>query len=477
MRLPCGRFACKLACGLVLSSTTLLAYLLFLAAAVLLPGVALQRGARVRPQASLVIPLGGSYCAGAYWVALALDQPWLFPALLAASALGLLRPPPRAPGEPRRPGPRVFPAPAHLLAIALPCLGLLAMLALAQFPFNRRAPNGDFLLDPLVPFDSAFHVGLTHELAIGYPPQIPGVSGFPIGYHLGTDLVRAAALRWVGTDPWDALTRLDVLLWGIALILALRAVTAQLGAPPLAVTLVPWTLLLTDFSFVFATNPQAHWWADLLRGNLLLSLAYANPVIPALALALGALVALARHLQSGDRGELILAGLQALAVPFFKVFLGAQLLLGLGVAFLLSRTERRRALVWMALPCVLATTALVLGQGGQTVSVSLAPLDLVAVTRETLNLAPLRGLSLAAWAVPWLLCSLGWRLVGLPDALRSLRARAVPATLATMALSGWPLGLLFRVSAPEVLEHQKFVNDAAYPVSYTHLTLPTKRIV
>jgi hypothetical protein len=33
-----------------------------------------------------------------------------------------------------------------------------------------------------------------------------------------------------------------------------------------------------------------------------------------------------------------------------------------------------------------------------------------------------------------------------------------------MALSGWPLGLLFRVSAPEVLAGQKVVNDAAYLV-------------
>ncbi len=33
-----------------------------------------------------------------------------------------------------------------------------------------------------------------------------------------------------------------------------------------------------------------------------------------------------------------------------------------------------------------------------------------------------------------------------------------------MALSGWPLGLLFRVSAPEVLPGQKVVNDAAYLV-------------
>jgi hypothetical protein len=38
------------------------------------------------------------------------------------------------------------------------------------------------------------------------------------------------------------------------------------------------------------------------------------------------------------------------------------------------------------------------------------------------------------------------------------------AALATMALSGWPLGLAFDVSAPEVLPGQRFVNDAAYLV-------------
>jgi hypothetical protein len=449
-----------------LSFIALLTYLLFVATAVLLPGVALQRLAPGRLEPALVIPLGGSFCAGAYWLAFVLDRPWLFPALLALSAPLLLL---RLGRRQRAAGPPSewwihFRGQAGLRGAVPPILGLLALLSIAQFPFNRQAANGDFVFDPLVPFDSAFHVGLTHELVIGHPPQIPGVSGFPIGYHLGTDLVRAAALRWAGTDPWDSLTRLDVLLWGIALMLALRAVTARLGAPPFAVALVPWTLLLTDFSFVFAANPQAHWWADLLRGNLLLSLAYANPVVPALTLALGTLLALSRHLETGERGALLLAGLQALALPFFKVFLGAQLLFGLGLAFLLARGERRRALVLVALPCAIVTAALVLGQGGQTVRVSLAPLDLVAVTRETLGLTPLHGARLAAWAAPWLLCSLGLRLIGLPESVRSLRAGTVPSVLAAMALSGWPLGLVFRVSAPEVLDGQRFVNDAAYLV-------------
>ena len=175
---------------------------------------------------------------------------------------------------------------------------MVALLALTQYGWNRVGPAGDFVLDPVVTFDSTFHVGVTQELVSGYPPQVPGAAGFPLGYHLGTDLVRAAALRWAGTDPWDSLTRLDVTLWALALILVIRGLLARLGAPPAAVALAPWTLLLTDFSFVFAANPQAHWWADLLRGNLLFSLVYANPIVPALALALGALVALSRHEES-----------------------------------------------------------------------------------------------------------------------------------------------------------------------------------
>jgi hypothetical protein len=431
-----------------------LEWLLFAAATILLPGLALQRLARTPVQPALVIPFGTVWCAATYWLSLVAGRPWLFPVATAVLAGALLLP--LGPWR-RAEGPSLRGALPPFLAVA-------AFLALTQYGGNRLDASGDFLLDPLVTFDSAFHVGLTRELVIGYPPQVPGVAGFPLGYHLGTDLVRAAALRWAATDPWDSLTRFDVTLWALGLVLALRAVTARLGGPPLAVAIAPWTLLLTDLSFVFAANPQAHWWTDLLRGNLLLSLAYANPIVPALGLVLGAVVSLSRHQDTGEPGHLALAALQSAAVPFFKVFLGAHLLLGLGVAWLLARPAPRRALFLVALPCALATFALALGQGGQTVGVVLAPLDLARVTRETLGLLPLAGAGLLGWAALWLVASLGLRLVAVPEAFRALRGTAAAAALGGMALSGWPLGLLFRVSAPEVLEGQKVVNDAAYLV-------------
>ena len=437
----------------ILAST--LAYALFACTSLVGPGVALQRLVAGAIDPALVLPIGLAYAAGALWLSLVAGLPWLYPLLiaLALAAAALDR------GRPWR-----FAAGPPLRGALAPFAVLVVLLAMTQYPGNRFSADGSFRLDPFVAFDTAFHVGLTRELTIGYPPQLPGVAGFPVGYHFGTDLVRAAALRWAHVDPYDAISRFDVTLGALALLLALRAAARAAGAPALAVSLAGWSLLATDFSFAFAANPQAYWWADLLRGNILISLFLANPVVPALAMVLGALVAFRRHENLEGRGWLLLAAGLGAAVPFFKVFLGAHLLLGFGVAALL-RPVRWRAIAAAAAPCLLATAALAFGRGAETVTVRLAPFDLVAVTRETLGLAPLSGPALVGWSVLWLAASLGLRMLGLRAAGRALAHGPVTAAaLAAMALAAWPLGLLFRVSAPEALSGQRIINDAAYLV-------------
>jgi hypothetical protein len=436
----------------------------FVLVALVGPGLGLQRALRLRPDPALVLPVGLLSCAALYALSLATGRPWTFPlGILLVNAPNLLT----LGGLGTRPAATGAPEPG-LRGALWPWLAFVALLAPTQFPWNRDASDGSFLLDPIAPYDDAvFHVGLARELTLGLPPQVPGLSGVTLGYHFGQGLVRAAVLRFAHVEPFDLISRVDPVVLSLGLILALRGMAARLGLPPLGVTLAGWSVLFTDFSFVFASNPSASYWADLLKGNLLLSLAYVNPVVPGLLLALGALVALARFEAGEGRGWLALAALQGAALPHFKVFLGAHLLLGLVVAAALAWRDRR-ALVALAVvggPCALMTAWLALGPGGAAVSVGLVPFDLAQLTRQSLDLPPEQGLRLAVWGALWLVTSLGLRWLGLLPAFAALRrGPRAGAVLAAMALSAWPLGLAFRIAVTDALPGQKVVNDAAYIV-------------
>jgi hypothetical protein len=315
--------------------------------------------------------------------------------------------------------------------------------------------------------DQPLHAGITWELTLPWPPQVPGLAGVPLSYHLGADLVRAAALRWGGVPPYAPLNREEPTLWALALMLALAGLVRRLGGGPLAVALAPWTVLFTDLSYVCAAVPGVQWWSDVFRGNLLISLAFTNPVVPALALAVGALVALSRHEAGEGRGWFFLALAQAVAVPWFKVFLGAQLVLALALALGAAMWRRRQrgpssparppsAGSVVGAGAIAAVTGLlalplVLGPGGERVAVTFAPLRMVRESLAHLDLGGAGSVGLFLLAVPWLLVSLGLRSFGVPRAGRAL-ASASPsaAAAAALALSGWPLGLLFHAAARDI---------------------------
>ena len=132
-------------------------YLAFAAAAIAGPGIAIQRIARVPVDAALVLPLGVAAAAGSYWLSLVAGAPWLFPAIVLLLDLALVW---RAAWR-RADGPALRGAVAPLAAVVL-------VLAATQYPWNRLSSDGEFLLDPLVPYDTAFHVGLARELTLGY---------------------------------------------------------------------------------------------------------------------------------------------------------------------------------------------------------------------------------------------------------------------------------------------------------------------
>jgi hypothetical protein len=340
---------------------------------------------------------------------------------------------------------------------------LVALLAATQYRANRVGADGSFLLDVGEHVDTAVHVGVTWELVAGYPPQVPGLAGVPMRYHVGSHLVRAAAVRWARVHPYDSLSRFDVTLWGIALVLALRAAAHALGLGVVAVRLAGFLPLAADLSFVPGALLGAEHWAMKLGGNFLEAVFYANSISPAMAAALAALVALARASRGEGRGWLVLAGLLGAGGAFLKAFVGAQLLLALGLAWL---ARRSRPLVLVAAPVALAVASLAFGSigpaAGEGVRVAFLPFAPANPARVAFGLPEARGLALALSGVAWLVLSLGLRAAGVPGAWRGLRSGDESlATLGAIALTGWPIALFVSVAADPAYDESFYFLQAS----------------
>lgn len=403
------------------------------------PGVSLQRLVRVRIDPALVVPAGLLFCGGAYWLSLVASWAPLLPLLVALAWLPLLKPGLRL--AEHRPS----------LRGALPAIAVLvAVLAATQYRTNRVDAEGAFRLDVGEHVDTAVHVGVTWELVAGYPPQVPGLAGVPMQYHVGSHLVRAAAARWAGLHPYDGLSRFDVTLWGIALILALRAAAHALRLGDAAVRLAGFLPLAADLSFVpglLLGSPNA---AMKLGGNFVEAMLFANSISPAMSAVLAALVALDRAERGEGRGYTVLAGALGAGACFLKAFTGAQLLLALGLAWLVRR--RRRALLVVAAPVAAAVAFLALASlapaGTDGVRVAFLPFAPTNPARVAFGLAPVAGLALVASGLAWLVLSLGLRAAGAWPALVAVREGGWAASvLGALALSGWPIALFVSISA------------------------------
>ena len=400
-----------------------------------------------------MVPLGLLFCGGAYGLSLVAHAPWLFPLAVALAVVPLLR---RGLARERADGPS--------LRGALPAVAVLvALLGATQYRANRVGTDGSFLLDVGEHVDTAVHVGVTWELVAGWPPQVPGLAGVPMRYHVGSHLVRAAAARWAGIHPYDALSRFDVTLWGIALVLALRAAAAALGLGPSAVRLAGFLPLAADLSFLPGALLGQENWAMKLGGNFLEAVLYANSISPAMAAALAALVALARASRGEGRGWLAIASLLGAGCAFLKAFTGAQLLLALSLAWL---ARRARPLALVALPVAAAVALLAISGlekgAGEGVRVALLPFAPTNPARIAFSLPEVGGLALVLSGLAWLALSLGLRAAGIPGAWRALRGGDAPvAVLGALALTGWPIALVLSVTADPAYDESFYFLQAS----------------
>jgi hypothetical protein len=251
--------------------------------------------------------------------------------------------------------------------------------------------------------------------------------------------------------PYDAISSFDITLWAVALVLALRAAVEAIGMGRGVVAAAGFLPLLCDLSFVPGLLTGSEWWGFRLGDNFVEPLFYANSIVPALALALGAIVALARAERGCGAGFTALAAALAAGSGFFKVFAGAQLLLALALAWLLGRGGRRRLLL-VLVPAALALAVLALPSaspgGAAGVSVALVPFAPLAPALRALGMGEVHGARILVYGLAWLAVSLGLRVVGIPAAALALRDdRAAPRALAALALSGWPLATFLSITA------------------------------
>jgi len=412
----------------------------FVSLAILLPGLALQRVARVPLDWAQVVPLGATFCAASWWASLWLGAWWVFPLALTGAAFAGLR----------AGGRKVEASQPSLRGAVPPALVMGAILLLARSG-DVGAQGGGYRVGGMSAHDDAIHVALAWEFQSEAVPQVPGFAGRRFGYHMGPDLIRAAAVRFTGLSPYQTLTQVEPFVALAGLILALRAAAHRLGLSPLAVTLMPWTLLGGDFSYLLAAGSGVSLWQDLSRTTLVWDWVIGNSgLILALSATLAALVSLSRWLESRERGFLILASVLAVAVPWLKLFTGVQLLGAIVVAALAS-PRNRKPLFGVALLGGLSAGALIAMSLGQRVAVSWSPLIPVQRAAALLDLPPSIG---GRWdfSLFFLVCALGVRIFGLVPALRSLVGGSpLAAGLAFLALSGWPVWLCTRIGLTDSL--------------------------
>ena len=404
-------------------------------------------------------------CAGAYWLSSSRATPGSSCGLLAAIVAAAC--PARVPGG--APTARSWRGAVRSRVAAV-----------VAAPRRRRSTrgtasraDGEFLLDPFVRLRTRRSTSASRASSTaGYPPQVPGVSGFPLGYHLGPDLVRAAALRFAGVRSLTTRSRASTSRWARwrwswpCARAAARAAARRRSRwrsrpgrcwPPTSRSSSRRTRRRTGGRTCCAAtcSSRSRCPTRSCRRSAL-GLGVARGARP-------------RTRRGEGRGWLVLSALLAAGGAVLQGLPRRAPAARAGPARSLLGDGRHARRCWPWSPCHArsATAALVLGQGGADArrpawrrSTSCAP-------RARRSACPRWPASPSlVWALLWIVASLGLRVAG--PARRGARAARAAASARprwrAMALCAWPLGLLFRVSAPEMLPGQTAINDAAYLV-------------
>jgi hypothetical protein len=378
--------------------------------------------------------------------------------------------------------------PAHLLLVLVLAAVLAPLLFLPLFFRNLARLRGGGLALYTLP-DVILHGSIARELTHSFPPQNPFLPGHPLSYHYGMDLL-AALFTPFGLDTMDLTVRFVPLLLLTFLVLATFTCARAWPLPEPAAALVAVLVVLgEDFSFLpgLAVGSPQPWAVHFFGMPTTLSLYLLNPMLPAVAFLMSALLAVRRSIANDQRGGWILVGFLSAVLIECKVFVGMQWLAALGLtALLYAALFRRTGPLWAAAAAAVSTTplavALVLANGGR-IEAAVLPWPYVPAAFERMGLGQtyvgrlagefylghgglVAGLVFFGLALPlYLLLTFGARSLGGARCLRSLVCPAPEAPtrwlVAVFVVIGPVLTLLLAVS-PAGYPNRQYYNDAVW---------------
>ena len=254
--------------------------------------------------------------------------------------------------------------------------------------------------------DALFHAAVTGALArspSGEPN--PFVSGEPLAYHYGMDLLAAMFTRELGIHPLDLAARLFPTFFLLLLCALVYGTSRALGLGAGMSLLATLLLFGADFSillYLFPIHPEwpLKYWLAIFTSYPATSFFWVNPHLPALVVFTGGALALATTAESA-KGRL-LASILLGATALFKVYLAFHVGLALvaAAAWCFLRT-RDRVLVAVTVVAGLVMLGVALGHGfygGSQVEMRFEFLPLALRSFRAAGLKPLAdALQAARW--------------------------------------------------------------------------------
>ena len=250
--------------------------------------------------------------------------------------------------------------PAHLFLFLALIVSWIPMYVLPFYYKNLSLTGiGGLTFAPVVP-DVLFHTALASELTHAFPPQIPFISGQPLSYHVGMDLVAAVLNRFGSVPIADLVVRYCPTLFITIDILAVFCLAHRvIGSRGAAVVAATLATLGEDLSFIpgLLQNSDQLWIVHYFAAPTIVSLYYVNPMVMAHGLLFTSLFCLQRSIADSRWGWAIAAALCCAALVQTKVFVFVQLFAAVGIAVAINLAVSRRWVFlkeWLAIALISA---------------------------------------------------------------------------------------------------------------------------